>query len=105
MEECKEFERRYPGSYNCLEIVNVTLDGVSVVKTIDTLSTSYSIPHEKALPIVAKQEGNHYKITYSILLGNIKKAAEYFDKYIPLANERIDSFEFIWGQDNENNGS
>jgi hypothetical protein len=49
----------------------------------------------KSLGICAKRGKNHYGIYYGAGSDNIKTTEKYFDKYLPVVEKMIDSFEFI----------
>jgi hypothetical protein len=84
--------------YTCLEITNITLDGFPAVKIVGTFTDARteSPPfHTKEIWILSARGGITYGINFSVRTHDAKKTAENFDKYLPLANEMIDSFKFI----------
>jgi hypothetical protein len=98
MEEGVErLKKDYP-DYTCLEITNITLDGFPAVKIVAAYTdarTESPPSHTKEIYIVSAREGITYGINFSVNTPDAKKTERYFDEYLPLANEMIDSFKFI----------
>jgi hypothetical protein len=98
MESEEKMKKKFP-DYTCLEITNITLDGFPAIKIVGTFTDarSESFPpfHEKEICITSVRKGITYVINFNVATYDAKKTAEDFDKYLPLANEMIDSFKFI----------
>jgi hypothetical protein len=93
IESVELFKKDFP-DYTYLEITNITLDGFPTVKIVDTFTDATKSPplHTKAIWIASARKGISYSISFMVNTQDAKKTAENFDKYLPLANEMIDSF-------------
>jgi hypothetical protein len=92
----KEIEE-YSDDFTCLELTNITLDGVPATKCVVSYS-EYKITrrdYDYEIVIVAKKEGKYYGFLYGASSEEIENAAKYFKEYLPIANEMINSFRFL----------
>jgi hypothetical protein len=96
IESVEMFKKDFP-DYTCLEITNITLDGFPAVKRVDTFTDATESPplHTKAIWIKSARKGKTYSISFMVNTHDAKKTERYFDEYLPLAEEMIDSFKFI----------